>query len=173
MLTFAGLILSAATAACIAQGYLLASGLLLLLAGGFDMADGALARVAGAGSDFGDFLDATFDRLSEAGIGLGLLWHALARQDNLQAGLVYAVAMGSVVTSYARARAEVLSLKCEVGPMARPERVIILAFGLILAQAVGEMALTITLTLLCLFVWLTTVQRILHVYRLTTRNHQV
>jgi CDP-diacylglycerol--glycerol-3-phosphate 3-phosphatidyltransferase len=167
MLTVVGLLLNVLTAAVIGGGYLFASGVLLLFAGIFDMADGALARVKDATSQFGDFLDATLDRLAEASIGLGLLWHAMARHDNLQIGLIYAVVLGSVMISYARARAEVLDLDCEVGIMPRPERIIILALGLILAQATREVALTVILGVLCVSTYYTVAQRIVHVYRVT------
>jgi CDP-diacylglycerol--glycerol-3-phosphate 3-phosphatidyltransferase len=166
-LTVVGLLLNFLTAAVIGGGYLFASGVLLLFAGIFDMADGALARVKNATSQFGDFLDATLDRLAEASIGLGLLWHAMARQDDLQIGLIYAVVLGSVLISYARARAEVLDLDCEVGIMPRPERIIILALGLILAQATRETALTVILVVLCVSTYYTVAQRIVHVYRVT------
>lgn len=167
MLTVIGLLLNVLTALVIGGGYLFASGVLLLFAGIFDMADGALARVKNAASEWGDFLDATLDRLAEASVGLGLLWHALARQDDLQVGLIYAVVLGSIMISYARARAEVLNLDCEVGLMARPERIVILAVGLILAQATREFALTIILAVLCLSTYYTVAQRMFHVYRVT------
>lgn len=167
MLTVIGLLLNIVTAAVIGGGYLFASGVLLLVAGIFDMADGALARVKNATSQFGDFLDATLDRLAEASVGLGLLWHAMARHDDLQIGLIYAVVLGSVMISYARARAEVLDLDCEVGIMPRPERIIILAFGLILAQATREVGLTVILAVLCVSTYYTVAQRIVHVYRVT------
>jgi CDP-diacylglycerol--glycerol-3-phosphate 3-phosphatidyltransferase len=172
MLTVVGLLLNVLTAVVIGGGYLFASGVLLLFAGIFDMADGALARVKNAASQFGDFLDATLDRLAEASIGLGLLWHAMARSDDLQVGLIYAVVLGSVMISYARARAEVLHLDCEVGLMARPERIVILAIGLILAQATREFALTIILAVLCLSTYYTVAQRIVHVYRITKGTQQ-
>lgn len=167
MLTIIGLLLNVLTAVVIGEGFLFAAGVLLLFAGVFDMADGALARVKDAASKFGDFLDATLDRLAEASVGLGLLWHALIRQDDLQVGLIYAVVLGSVMISYARARAEVLKLDCEVGLMARPERIVILAVGLILAQATREWALTVILAVLCLSTYYTVAQRIVHVYRVT------
>ena len=172
MLTVVGLLLNVLTAVVVGGGYLFASGVLLLIAGGFDMADGALARVKGASSAFGDFLDATLDRLAEGSVGLGLLWHAMVRQNDLQVGLIYAVVLGSILISYARARAEVLHLDCEVGLMARPERIVILAVGLILAQATNEVALTVILAILCLSTYYTVAQRILHVYRITRGTGQ-
>lgn len=167
MLTVVGLLLNLVTAAVIGGGYLFISGVMLLFAGIFDMADGALARVKNAASEFGDFLDATLDRLAEGSIGLGLLWHAMARGDDIQVGLIYAVVLGSIMISYARARAEVLNLDCEVGIMARPERIVILAVGLILAQATSEVALTVILGVLCVSTYYTVAQRIVHVYRIT------
>jgi CDP-diacylglycerol---glycerol-3-phosphate 3-phosphatidyltransferase len=167
MLTIVGLLLSVLCAVVIGGGWLFASGVLLLFAGIFDMADGALARVKNITSAGGDFLDATLDRLAEGSIGLGLLWHAMAREDNLQVGLIYAFVLGSVMISYARARAEVLNLDCSVGLMARPERIVILAVGLILAQATNEFALTLILAALCLTTLVTVTQRIFHIYRIT------
>lgn len=172
MLTILGLLLNAVTAVTIGGGYLFASGVLLLAASVFDMADGALARAKNAMSLFGDFLDATLDRLAEAVVGLGLVWHFLAQHDSIGAGLSYAFILGSVMVSYARARAEVLNLDCEVGFMARPERIIILALGLILAQATREVALTVILAVLCLSTYYTVAQRIVHVYRVTRETHQ-
>jgi CDP-diacylglycerol--glycerol-3-phosphate 3-phosphatidyltransferase len=171
-LTIVGLLLNVVCAFVIGSGLLFASGVLLLFAGIFDMADGALARVKNATSLFGDFLDATLDRLAEASVGLGLLWHALSRHNDLQVGLIYAVVLGSVMISYARARAEVLNLDCEVGLMPRPERIVMLAVGLILAQATQEVALTIILGVLCLSTYYTVAQRIVHVYRITRDTEQ-
>jgi CDP-diacylglycerol---glycerol-3-phosphate 3-phosphatidyltransferase len=171
-LTVIGLLLNVLTAVVIGGGYLFASGVMLLFAGVFDMADGALARVKDASSQFGDFLDATLDRLAEASVGLGLLWHAMAKSDDVQVGLIYAMVLGSVMISYARARAEVLHLDCEVGIMARPERIVILAIGLILAQMTQEFALTIILVILCLSTYWTVAQRIFHVYRITRGSEQ-
>lgn len=171
-LTVVGLLLNFLTAVVIGGGYLFASGVLLLFAGVFDMADGALARVKDASSEFGDFLDATLDRLAEASVGLGLLWHAMVKNDDVQVALIYAVVLGSVMISYARARAEVLNLDCEVGIMARPERIVILAVGLILAQVTQEFALTIILVVLCLSTYWTVAQRIVHVYRITRGSEQ-
>ena len=172
MLTIVGLLLNIVCAVVIGGGWLFASGVLLLFAGVFDMADGALACVNNLTSDGGDFLDATLDRLAEGSIGLGLLWHAMARHDDLQVGLIYAFVLGSVMISYARARAEVLNLDCSVGMMARPERIVILAVGLILAQVTQEFALTIILVILCLSTYWTVAQRIFHVYRITRGSEQ-
>jgi CDP-diacylglycerol--glycerol-3-phosphate 3-phosphatidyltransferase len=166
-LTVAGLLLNVLTAVVVAEGFLFAAGVLLLVAGAFDMADGALARTTNTASAFGDFLDATLDRLAEACVGLGLLWHALMRHDDLQVGLIYGMVLGSVMISYARARAEVLQLDCEVGLMARPERIVVLAIGLILAHVTSEVTLTVILAALTLSIYYTVAQRVVYVYRET------
>lgn len=174
MLTFVGLLLNIVCAVLIGGGWLFLAGLLVLFAGIFDMADGALARVKDLTSDGGDFLDATLDRVAEGSVGLGLLWHAMARSDDLQVGLVYAFVLGSVLISYARARAEVLNLDCSVGLMARPERIVLLAVGLILAQATNDVALTVILAALCVATYVTVTHRIFHVYRITkSSEHSV
>jgi len=159
-LSVVGLILNWVTALVIASGHLFIGGWLLWAAGMFDMADGALARVSDQMSEFGDFLDATLDRLAEASVGLGLIWHALAVHDDLMAAFSYAFVLGSVMVSYARARAEVLHLDCEVGLMARPERIVVLVAGLILAQATRDVALTAILGALCVSTYYTVAQRI-------------
>src|SRR5437879_3659682 len=80
-LTVIGLLLSIVTAVVIAQGFLVAGGLLVLFAGIFDMFDGAMARVRNIATTFGAFFDSTLDRYSESIILLGLLFYTLQRPD--------------------------------------------------------------------------------------------
>jgi len=68
-LTWFGFAVSVGAAVLLAYDSLLAAGLLVLVAGLFDMLDGALARHTGRASRFGAVLDSTLDRLSEAAIG--------------------------------------------------------------------------------------------------------
>jgi len=163
MLTVLGLCLSLFTGWIIALGYISIGGLLLLCAGIFDMFDGALARVSGKMSVFGAFFDSTLDRIAEAGIGLGLLWYYSWHHNTLGTALLYLVIIGSLMISYARARAEGLKLECKVGLMARPERVIALAIGLMLGPGVTPWVLA----LLAITTWGTVLQRIVYVWRET------
>lgn len=163
MLTVMGLLLNLVTAAVIAAGHAGIGGGLLLVAGIFDMFDGALARVTGKASAFGAFFDSTLDRIAEAGIGLGLLWYYNAHHNGPGATLLYLVVIGSLMISYARARAEGLNIECKVGLMARPERVIALAVGLMLGPTVTLWVLAF----LALSTWGTVLQRIIHVWRET------
>src|SRR5215472_8134313 len=121
-LTVLGLLLSILTAFIIAQGWLLAGGLLVLFAGIFDMFDGAMARVRNAASTFGAFFDSTLDRYSESIILFGLLWYTLQHpglQDLLWPApheqtwmitLIFVSVVGSLMVSYTKARAEGLGI---------------------------------------------------------------
>src|SRR6266481_1394221 len=172
-LTVLGLLLSILTAFIIAQGWLFAGGLLVLFAGIFDMFDGAMARARNASTTFGAFFDSTLDRYSESIILFGLLFYALQRpemQDRFwpfhyeqpwMITLVFIAVVGSFMVSYAKARAEGLGLECKTGLLARPERVVILALGLLSGTAIWALAL------LAVFSHVTAIERIVHVWRAT------
>jgi CDP-diacylglycerol---glycerol-3-phosphate 3-phosphatidyltransferase len=172
-LTILGLLLSTLTAVVIAQGFLLAGGLLVLFAGIFDMFDGAMARVRNAASTFGAFLDSTLDRYSESIILFGLLFYALQRpglhdalwpfpyEQPWMIALIYIAGIGSLMVSYAKARAEGLGLECKTGLLARPERVVILAIGLLTGTVMWA------LVLLAIFSHVTAIERIVHVMRVS------
>jgi CDP-diacylglycerol--glycerol-3-phosphate 3-phosphatidyltransferase len=163
MLTVVGLLLSLVTGAVLTFGHLSIGGALLLVAGIFDTFDGALARVTDKASAFGAFFDSTLDRIAEAGIGLGLLVYYSIHHNASATTLLYLVIVGSLIISYARARAEGLHVECKVGLMARPERVIALAIGLLLGPAITPWALA----LLAITTWGTVLQRIVHVWQET------
>ena len=135
--TIVGLLLNIVVAVIIASGNLLLGGILLIGAGLFDMLDGAVARASNRITPFGGFLDSTLDRYSEAVIYLGLLIYFQHHHAGSYAiPLVYATAIGSLMVSYARARAEAAGVGAEVGIFARPERVILLAVFLIVNRPI-------------------------------------
>lgn len=158
MLTGIGLVLSILTAVVIAQGSLVLGGWLVLLAGIFDMFDGAMARVQNAATTFGAFLDSTIDRYSESIILLGLLIYALQHpnvhdvvwpapfEQGWMVTLIFVSVVGSLMVSYTKARAEGLGIECKVGLLARPERVILLALGLITGTGIWALALLAVLS---------------------------
>ena len=93
----------------------------------FDMLDGLLARVKGSSGPWGAFLDSTLDRIGDAAVFTGLaIW--LARSGGHQWGLagvaLYCLVAGNMV-SYARARAEGLGVKADVGIAERSERLLV------------------------------------------------
>lgn len=134
IVTTLGLLVALVTAWVLSTGHFFLGGFLVLLSGAFDMLDGAVARISGRSTRFGAILDSTFDRLSEAALFLGLLAYYANQGSFQEIVLVGAALVGSMLTSYVRARAEGLGLKCEVGFFTRPERVILLAIGLIFNQ---------------------------------------
>jgi len=160
-LTVVGCILNFGVGAILALGYQWQGGILVLVVGAFDTLDGALARASGRATTFGAFLDSTLDRYSEAAIFFGILADAVRRGDIQVVLLTYAAAIGSLMVSYARARAEGLGLRGDVGWLQRPERVVILGLGLILGLVVPA------LWILAILTNLTALQRILHVRNLT------
>ena len=161
VLTTVGCLLNFGVAAVIALGHLHIGGVLILVAGAFDMLDGALARAAKRTTTFGAFLDSTLDRYSEAAIFLGVFIEAALRNDLQVQLLAYAAAIGSLMVSYARARAEGLGLRSSVGLLQRPERVVLLGVGLIFGLEVYA------LWVLAILTNVTALHRILHVRRLT------
>lgn len=171
MATLLGLALNAVTAAVLATGHLRIGGALLLFAGLFDMVDGALARVRNQRTTFGAFFDSTLDRYSEGLVLLGVILFALTLPSTPQrtwiVALAYVSALSSLMVSYARARAEGLGLDGKTGLMARPERVLLLAAGLIIG---GAGLLVWTLALLALTSTVTAVQRIVSVWRTLARQ---
>lgn len=164
--TVAGFVFNVVTAGVIARGHLSVGGLLLFLAGLFDMLDGALARVTSRQSDFGAFLDSLLDRYSEAAILLALIFQFTIRHETSGVLLVYIVAIGSILISYARARAEGLGLDAKVGIAPRPERVLILGLGLLFSQWTTIAALAV----LAVVTHLTAMQRLYSVWEQTRRR---
>ena len=119
-------------------------------------------RVRSAGT--GAFLDSTLDRLSEAVILFGLLVHFAAAAATEEVLLIFAVLTFSVLVSYIRARAEGIGYSCTVGLVTRPERVVLLALGLI----IGEV--TILLYILASASFFTAAHRFVHVWNQARRD---
>lgn len=170
LLTFVGLFLNFGAAAIVWQGHLFFGGLAFLFASGFDMLDGALARRQNRVTLLGAFLDSTFDRLSETALLLGLLHDMRLNQYSLPwlSELTLLALAGSLITSYARARAEGLGTECRVGWLERPERIVLLSAGLMLGRtATGFMVFA-----LAILTWVTVAQRIVHVARKLDRPQE-
>ncbi len=144
-ITFAGLVLSALAGWALATGHFPSAAILLVFAGICDMIDGAAARAGNRASASGAFLDSTVDRYSEIVVLLGALCYYLYRSprgpEPLTAVAIFLALAGSLMVSYARARAEAVDEECEVGLAERPERMIILIVGALLGPAVFRVAL--------------------------------
>jgi len=137
-------------------------GLAFVVGSVLDILDGALARVGGKQSPFGAFLDSTLDRVGE-GVMLIAVGLVFMRDDNEVAlGCAMAALAGSFLVPYARAKAEGLGIKGDVGIGSRAERVTVISVGLALAP---WGVLPWSIGLLALTAWFTVLQRILHVRR--------
>jgi CDP-diacylglycerol--glycerol-3-phosphate 3-phosphatidyltransferase len=160
-LTAVGLGLNVAAAAILANGWYTAGSLAFLVASAFDTLDGAVARATDKATPFGAFFDSVADRYSEAVIFLGLLVGFATREELFSSAAALLALLGSLMVSYARARAEGLGVDCEIGLLQRTERVLLLALGLL----ASDLLLTPILWLLAVATNLTVVQRALHVRR--------
>ena len=134
-------------------------GIIVFAGGFFDMLDGIIARANNKTTRFGAFLDSVLDRVSDALIFLGLAWNFSTADNKTGVILCLAALVGSFLISYARARAEGLGTKCTVGIMERPERIILISFGLITGLIMPALWLMLVLT------WFTVIQRIYHVWK--------
>jgi phosphatidylinositol phosphate synthase len=166
-LTTAGVLLCAAAAVLIPFEdrnkflfYWLAAAL-FIVGSILDVLDGALARQSNKATPFGAFLDSLSDRVSE-GFVLAAIALVFARAgDDIAVVFCVAAVAGSFLVSYARAKAELIGLKGDVGIGSRAERVIVISSGLILAPL--GVPLQWFIYLLAVTAWLTVLQRILSV----------
>ncbi len=166
-LTVIGFLGMCAVGLVLANGWLALGGVLIVLGGIFDALDGSLARLTNRVSKFGAFLDSTTDRFAEGALFLGLLYYFMQRNMTVVAYLVYLTLLGSLMVSYARARAEGIGVECKEGLMTRFERIALLVIGLILTALFGDAPVLIVLGLLAVLTNVTAAQRIWLVYRAT------
>ena len=129
VLTFVGVLINVVAAWALATGRFGTAGGIMIAANIFDFIDGKVAREMGMESAFGGFWDSVMDRFSDLALFLGLvyLYSSVHRTDYV---VITVMAMiFTVLTSYARARAESVVAKCKVGFMERPERIVLFMIG--------------------------------------------
>src|SRR5688500_3437175 len=132
ILTVIGVSLNVGCGVLFGLGRFFSGGIVLIVANLFDMLDGQVARLSGRVTRFGGFLDSSLDRLSDMVIFVGIMvFYARDTEfhSTLNVFLAGAALMGSVMVSYASARAESLIPKCDVGFLRRPERVVLFIIG--------------------------------------------
>ena len=159
-LTVLGLGVSVAAAYVFSVGRLRWAAVLLAVAGLFDFFDGAVARLAGSDSDYGAFLDSVVDRYSDVAVLLGVLVHYQQQGNMTGAVLTMATLAGTVMTSYTKARAQSIGVRCDIGVVERPERLIALIAGATFHVLTPVMALLAVLTNV------TALQRIIYTRRI-------
>ena len=128
-LTLIGVLINVVAAIALARDRFVLAGVIMIVANIFDFIDGKVAHITGTVSQFGAFWDSTLDRFSDIALFLGLiyLYADLRRTDYVMVASL--AMMFSIMTSYARARAESLIEKCKVGFMERPERIVLFMIG--------------------------------------------
>jgi CDP-diacylglycerol--glycerol-3-phosphate 3-phosphatidyltransferase len=167
VLTITGLALNGVACACFAlsggkdyrlPGLFQAGGLVALAASLFDMLDGRVARLRGRETKFGAFLDSTMDRYSDMLLYMGLIVLYARVDQTPHMILVWVAAFGSFMTSYARARAESLIPRCQVGFLERPERIVLLILGALTNRMAA------VLWIIAVLSNLTALQRVVYTY---------
>lgn len=158
-ITIMGLIGNTLGAVFLARGQMTVGGIIILLMGPVDALDGTMARLRGDPTDFGAFVDSVTDRYSELVIFGGLLFYFLQQGERLPAVLAYVAAAGSVMVSYARARAQSLGHETKIGILTRMERYLVLVPGLVFNIPV------VALWILAVLANFTAIQRIVDVRR--------
>src|SRR5215470_12317445 len=129
VLTFLGLVINTWAAFLFAAGSFRWAGVVVILAGLFDMVDGRVARATDRVTRFGGFFDSVLDRYSDLALFIGLLVYYASINRFGHIVLTAIVMTGSVMVSYVRARAENTIPKCKVGFLERPERVVLIIIG--------------------------------------------
>jgi CDP-diacylglycerol--glycerol-3-phosphate 3-phosphatidyltransferase len=131
-----------------------------------DILDGALARHGGKATPFGAFVDSISDRVSE-GFVLTAVALVFSREGNeIALGFTIAAMAGSFLVSYARAKAELLGVRGDIGLGSRAERVVVITAGLVFAPWGG---LQWAIYLLAVAAWLTVLQRVFSPTRFAAR----
>lgn len=140
------------------------AGALILFSSVFDMVDGRLARTGHMESQFGAFYDSVLDRYSELVTLLAIAFFFIVYQEMTFAIVTFLSLVGSIMVSYARARAEGLGADCKVGLMQRPERVVVTSLGAVLTPLIGSLwALAVPQIVIALLANYTVVVRVRHV----------
>jgi CDP-diacylglycerol---glycerol-3-phosphate 3-phosphatidyltransferase len=148
VLTFVGVVINVAAAWALALGRFMLAFVIMLVANIFDFIDGKVAHELQLQSKFGAFWDSTLDRFSDLALltGLIFLYSRLGRSDYV---LIAALTLiFSIMTSYARARAESLVERCKVGFMERPERIVLFMIGAVTNRMAAVLWVILALSIL-------------------------
>jgi CDP-diacylglycerol--glycerol-3-phosphate 3-phosphatidyltransferase len=150
-------------AMALATGHPYVGAVVLFLAGMFDVLDGAYARKAGKTTSFGAFFDSTIDRFSDIVVFTGVLYFyafgegkGLEGRRELYVVLTAVALMGSVLTSYVRARAENIIPDCHVGYLERAERTVLMII------AAGSNHVYMAMWLIAALSHMTVLRRVIH-----------
>jgi CDP-diacylglycerol--glycerol-3-phosphate 3-phosphatidyltransferase len=161
VITWSALVANLWAGILFSQGRFAAGGGMMMLAGLCDLLDGPVARRQNRVSLFGAFLDSILDRYADLILFLGLLVYFAQVNRFTYAVLAGAAMAGSVMVSYAKARAESLVPPAEVGFWDRPERLVLMILGALTNR------MEVVLWILAIGPNITVVHRILHTWKQT------
>ena len=147
-LTLIGVIVNVGAAWALGYNRFILAGVIMIVANIFDFIDGKVAHELQLQSKFGAFWDSTLDRFSDLALltGLIFLYSKLGRSDYVMVAALTLIF--SIMTSYARARAESLVEKCKVGFMERPERIVLFMIGAFTNRMAGVLWVILVLSIL-------------------------
>ena len=148
VLTLVGVIINIGAAWALGMRRFLLAGVVMIVANIFDFIDGKVAHELHLESSFGAFWDSTLDRFSDLALFTGLiyLYSTLGRTDYVMIASITLIF--TIMTSYARARAESLVEKCKVGFMERPERIVLFMIGAFTNRFAGVLWVILSLSVL-------------------------
>lgn len=154
---------SAAALWFIPQGALITGVLVVGLFAISDLLDGTMARLRGSSGPWGNFLDATLDRVTDGAVFAAIALYGMNEENGwIVGGALLSLVTGQVV-SYAKARAEAVGATANVGIAERAERLIVTALGVLLAGFGVLIALPIALWIVGILGLITIIQRMVHV----------
>ena len=128
-----------------------------------DMVDGTMARMRGAGTQFGATLDATCDRLTDGALFGAITWWLIYTYHAHPSLIIasFVVLVTSQVISYVKARGEASGFTMVGGLIERPERLILALGGIGLTGLGVPYAIDIALWVLAVGSVYTVIQRLL------------
>ena len=146
------------------RGHLFWGTMVMLLFIFSDLVDGTMARLGGATSRFGAFLDSTSDRIVDAALVGSVTYYLYVERDPLEIVAWISLAAGFLV-SYVKARAEASGLRCEGGFAERAERTIILLVSTGFAGLGVPYILAVGIWTLAITSLITVIHRVVQVWR--------
>jgi len=147
-LTLIGVLINVAAACALGVNRFLLAGVIMIVANIFDFIDGKVAQETNTVSRFGAFWDSTLDRFSDLALFTGLVWLYAKLGRNGYVLVATLALIFSIMTSYARARAESLIDKCKVGFMERPERIVLFMIGAFTDRMAGVLWVILVLAII-------------------------
>ncbi len=148
VLTFVGVLVNVLAGWSLAVGHFVTAGVIMIVANIFDFIDGKVAFQLQLQSAFGAFWDSTLDRFSDLALLVGLIYLYASRGRSDYVLIAALTLIFSIMTSYARARAESLVEKCKVGFMERPERIVLFMIGAFTNRMAGVLWVILVLSVL-------------------------